>query len=107
MTDERDHSLTPGLTSFFVSVRLRLWQLCDVGSRRTANLLSRLSKSERIVLKLAVASSLAFFFVYSWTHSGPAEYFAGGKRVIPRTLLLGLVLLSALLSLVSELIGKE
>jgi hypothetical protein len=108
MKDEsKPFSLTTVLTTCFAFVRVHSWDLYDRAGRSTADFIGSMSRTQRIALKAIVTACLALLFFYSWTHSGPPEYFRSGKRIIPWTLPLGMALLAFFISLLGELSGKE
>jgi hypothetical protein len=95
------------LTTCIAFLRVRSWELYDRACHITADFFNSLSRVQRIVLRATVTVCLALLFVYSWTHSGPPEYFLSGKRKITWTPFWGSALLVSLLSLLRELSGKE
>ena len=64
-------------------------------------------ESRKLAITVVVTICLAFLFIYSWSHSGPLEYFPGGELNISWTLPLGMALLGFLLSLFLQIRGKK
>jgi hypothetical protein len=100
-------SLTGRLTSGVVFLRVRSWEVGERVRRWVMRYFSNLSRPQRIVFRVAVTTCLAVWFAYSWTHSGRPEYASSGRRIIPLTPLIGMVLAASLISLLWELSGKE
>lgn len=81
--------------------------LHDRARQFTMSFFSRLSRIQRADLAVAVTTCLGVLFVYSWTHSGPPEYFLSGKRITTWTSLLGAALLYSAVRLFVQLRGKK
>jgi len=104
---KEDGNLSAAVTTGVAFLRVHSWDYCDRARQWVVRFFSRLSRPQRIALKVAVTASLAFLFAYSWTHSGAPQYYPSGKQELSWTLPLGMVLLASAISVLGELSGKE